>query len=75
MSVKFPVVEGGRLVRALERAGFSVSTVVGSHHVMRHADGRKTSVPVHAGKVVKRGTLAAILADVGMSADVLRRLL
>jgi predicted RNA binding protein YcfA (HicA-like mRNA interferase family) len=62
-------------VRALKRAGFYVSRIVGSHHVLRHADGRKTSVPVHAGRALKRGTLAGILWDVDMSADELRRFL
>jgi len=61
-----PVVPGDRLVRALERAGFR-------HHVMRHDDGRRTSVPVHAGRPVKIGTLAGILRDVGWTPDELRK--
>jgi predicted RNA binding protein YcfA (HicA-like mRNA interferase family) len=68
-----PVVPGDRVVRALERAGFHVTTIVGSHHVMRHEDGRRTSVPVHATKAVKVGTLSAILRDVGWTADDLRK--
>jgi predicted RNA binding protein YcfA (HicA-like mRNA interferase family) len=68
-----PVVPGDRLVRALERAGFRVTTTVGSHHVMRHDDGRRTSVPVHAGRPVKIGTLAGILRDVGWTPDELRK--
>ena len=75
MSGKIPVVTGGRLVRALTRAGFRVSTIVGSHHVMRHPDGRRTSVPVHGSANVKRGTVAGILAAARMDADDLRRLL
>jgi predicted RNA binding protein YcfA (HicA-like mRNA interferase family) len=34
-----------------------------------------TTVPVHAGQTLKRGTLAAILDDARMTADDLRRLL
>jgi predicted RNA binding protein YcfA (HicA-like mRNA interferase family) len=75
MSTKTPVVTGDRLIRVLRRIGFRVSTVVGSHHVLRRPDGRSTSVPVHAGRTLKRGTLAAILADADMTADDLRRLL
>ena len=70
-----PVVDGDRLVRALERAGFRVTTIVGSHHVMRHPDGRRTSVPVHGRKALKRGMLAAILRDTRMTAGDLRALL
>ena len=75
MSRKFPVVDGGRLVRALKRAGFHVSTVVGSHHVMRHPDGRRTSVPVHGKTDLKTGTIAGILHDAGLTQDELRPLL
>lgn len=42
-----PVLAGSRVVRALEKAGFKVVRVRGSHHVLRHPDGRGTSVPVH----------------------------
>jgi predicted RNA binding protein YcfA (HicA-like mRNA interferase family) len=42
-----PSVRGERVVRALEKAGFKVARVAGSHHIMRHPDGRGTTVPVH----------------------------
>ncbi len=42
---------------------------------MEHADARRTTVHVHSGQTIKRGTLAAILDDVGMTADELRSLL
>lgn len=58
-----PAVPGHRVVRALERAGFSVARITGSHYVMRHPDGRGTTVPVHQGRDVAKGTLRNILAD------------
>jgi predicted RNA binding protein YcfA (HicA-like mRNA interferase family) len=70
-----PSVRGERVVRALERAGFKVARVAGSHHVMRHPDGRGTTVPVHPGRDVAKGTLRGILSDVGMTVAELRRLL
>lgn len=70
-----PPVRGERVVRALERAGFKVARVSGSHHVMRHPDGRGTTVPVHPGRDVAKGTLRGILADTGLTLDDLRRLL
>jgi predicted RNA binding protein YcfA (HicA-like mRNA interferase family) len=63
------------LVRALEKAGFKVARVVGSHHIMRHPDGRGVTVPVHQGREVAKGTLRGILKDTGLSVDELRRLL
>jgi predicted RNA binding protein YcfA (HicA-like mRNA interferase family) len=70
-----PAVRGDRLVRALEKAGFKVARVVGSHHIMRHPDGRGTTVPVHPGREVAKGTLRGILKDTGFSVEELRSLL
>jgi len=65
----FPSVSGIRVVRALERHGFKVARVSGSHHVMRHSDGRGTTVPVHGNRDLAKGTLRGILNDVGMTID------
>ncbi len=70
-----PSVRGERVVRALEGVGFKIARVAGSHHIMRHPDGRGTTVPVHPGRDVAKGTLRGILSDVGMTVDELRRLL
>jgi predicted RNA binding protein YcfA (HicA-like mRNA interferase family) len=70
-----PSLRGERVVRALERAGFKVARVAGSHHIMRHPHGRGTTVPVHPGRDVAKGTLRGILADAGMTAEQLQQLL
>jgi predicted RNA binding protein YcfA (HicA-like mRNA interferase family) len=70
-----PSVRGERLVRGLERAGFKVARVTGSHYIMRHPDGRGTTVPVHAARDVAKGTLRGILADAGITVEELQRLL
>src|SRR5215831_6711687 len=56
-----PVVSGSRVVRALTRAGFVLDRIGGSHHVLVHpADPLRTvTVPVHAGRDLKPGTLRA----------------
>jgi len=70
-----PAVPGARLVKALQAAGFVLTGTRGSHHRLKHPDGRATTVPVHAGRDVPKGTLRAVLRDVGLSAEDLRRLL
>jgi predicted RNA binding protein YcfA (HicA-like mRNA interferase family) len=40
---------------------------------MRHPDGRGTTVPVHPGRDVARGTLRGILADAGLTVQELQR--
>jgi predicted RNA binding protein YcfA (HicA-like mRNA interferase family) len=76
LSERLPSVEGVRLVRALERAGFTVIRIRGSAHFMENGETqRRTTVHVHRGAIVKRGTLAAILDDAGLTSDDLRKLL
>ncbi|HET7013812.1 MAG TPA: type II toxin-antitoxin system HicA family toxin [Streptosporangiaceae bacterium] len=70
-----PSIPGDRVVRALERAGFKVARIAGSHHIMRHPDGRGTTVPVHAGRDVAKGTLRGILTDANLTVTELQDLL
>ena len=60
---------------ALQKAGFKVARVADSHHIMRHPDGRGTTVPVHQGRDVAKGTLRGILSDTSMTVEDLERLL
>jgi predicted RNA binding protein YcfA (HicA-like mRNA interferase family) len=41
----------------------------GSHHSLRHPDGRYTVVPVHAGETIGVGLLHKILKDAELSKD------
>jgi predicted RNA binding protein YcfA (HicA-like mRNA interferase family) len=70
-----PSVPGAKVIKALENAGFAVARINGSHHIMRHPDGRSVAVPVHGSKDLLKGTLRGVLATVGMSADEFRALL
>jgi predicted RNA binding protein YcfA (HicA-like mRNA interferase family) len=54
---------GKELMRALKKAGFEDVRVQGSHHRLRHSDGRVTTVPVHAGETIGPGLLGQILRD------------
>jgi predicted RNA binding protein YcfA (HicA-like mRNA interferase family) len=56
-------------VAALRKAGFEVARIKGSHHFLRHTDGRATVVPVHAGETIGPGLLAAILRDCEIDRD------
>jgi predicted RNA binding protein YcfA (HicA-like mRNA interferase family) len=64
-----PSVRGIRVVQALERHGFKVARVNGSHHIMRHPDGRGTTVPVHGTRDLAKVTLRGILNDVGLTIE------
>lgn len=73
MNPKQPVVSGKALIRALERDGWAVVRQRGSH-VRLKKEGRRTALVVPLHKEIRRGTLAGILRDAGMTADELREL-
>ena len=68
-------VKGKDLIAALERAGFEVTRTRGSHHFLRHPDGRVTTVPVHSGETIGPGLLSKILRDAKVSRTDLEDLL
>lgn len=70
-----PRVTGADLTAALLKAGFRVIRVRGSHHLLRHDDGRSTVVPVHSGETIGPGLLHKILRDCQMQVEDLLSLL
>jgi len=58
---RFPAFKADEGVRRLQRAGFETDHVTGSQHIMRHPDGRRTVVPYHAGRDIKRAVLRATI--------------
>lgn len=45
---RLPRLKGRELIRILKGHGFEIVRIRGSHHSMRHFDGRYTVIPVHA---------------------------
>jgi len=70
-----PRVTGPELMAALGKAGFLVLRVKGSHHFLRHEDGRSTVVPAHSGETIGPGLLHKILRDCQLTANQLTELL
>ncbi|WP_198036899.1 type II toxin-antitoxin system HicA family toxin [Nocardia sp. BMG51109] len=66
---------GRKVIRALEKCGWRLVRTRGSHHLMRHPDGREVVVPVHQGRDLKRGTLRGILKEAFMTVEELTKLL
>ncbi|MDP9187908.1 MAG: type II toxin-antitoxin system HicA family toxin [Actinomycetota bacterium] len=59
----------------LERSGWELDRVKGSHHVFRHPDRtNRVVVPVHA-KDLAKGTLNQIISGSGLTRDEFLRLL
>ena len=68
MSDRLPALKPKDVIRALEKAGFYVHHVTGSHQVLKHgADVRlRVVVPWHS-KDLKRGTLRGIIESAGLT--------
>lgn len=65
----------GQLAKALKKAGFVVFRIKGSHHFMKHPDGRCSVVFVHLGEIIGPGLLLKILRDCEWSKEELESFL
>jgi predicted RNA binding protein YcfA (HicA-like mRNA interferase family) len=72
---KLPRLRGQQLIVALRKAGFQVLRMKGSHHFLKHSDGRCTVVPVHRGEIIGPGLLSQILRECDMTQAELLKLL
>lgn len=68
---KLPVVNGKRVIQVLTKAGFLVDRIVGSHHVLVYPGDptRTVTVPVHAGRDLKPGTVRSIIRQAGFTVE------
>lgn len=66
---KLPPVKSNKMANILARMGFCKYHQVGSHAQFKHPDGRRTTIPLHQGREIPRGTLHAILRDIKISPE------
>lgn len=66
---KLSPIRGKDLILILKKQGFKQVHQKGSHVRLKHADGRKTTVPIHSGEKVGVGLLRKILRDANISRD------
>lgn len=67
---KLPRLTGKELAKIIEDFGFIYSHTTGSHMVYKHADGRRTTIPNHAGEEIGPGLLGKIIKkDLGVSRE------
>ena len=64
-TARLPRATGTQMVRFLQREGFALVRVRGSHHAMAKGELRTTG-PVHGSRRLKIGTLRGILRDIRM---------
>jgi mRNA interferase HicA len=71
LSRKLAGLNGRQIVKALQRGGYEVIRLSGSHHVMRNpkVPTSKVIVPVHGSKDLPPGTVASILRQAGLTIE------
>ena len=63
MSTKQLIFSGKDFIKILEKLGFVVIRINGSHHRMKHSDGRITTIPVHKNDDLPKGLLRKIIKE------------
>mgnify|MGYP001145119073 CR=1 FL=1 len=63
MSEKLPRVTADKVIRVLERAGFSMVRQSGSHKIYKNKDGVRITIPYHSGKTLHPTIIRNILKD------------
>lgn len=67
---RLPRLTGKELAKIVEKAGFVYSHTTGSHMIYKHLDGRKTTIPYHAGEEIGPGLLNSIIKkDLGLTRE------
>ena len=75
MTPRLPGVSPQKAGRALERGGWKLDRIKGSHHIFRHPDRTgRVVVPMHR-RDLARGTLHQIISGSGLTRDEFLRLL
>jgi predicted RNA binding protein YcfA (HicA-like mRNA interferase family) len=64
-----PVLKPREVIALLVAIGFVEVRQRGSHKQFRHADGRATTVPFHAGRDISPILLRKIARDIGLTVD------
>lgn len=72
--IRLPRASGRAVVRALQRGGFRLSHVRGSHHYLTKPDiAALVVVPVHGNQTLPAGTIRSVLRQAGLMAEELHR--
>jgi len=69
VSPKLPSFNSRQMISILKRCGFALDRQSGSHAVLIHPDGRRTTVPIHGKRDLGKGILRQIMRDAELTFD------
>jgi predicted RNA binding protein YcfA (HicA-like mRNA interferase family) len=72
---KLPVIIPKDIIRVLEKEGFVLDRIKGSHHIYYHPETKRRAVIPYHKKDLPKGTLLEILKQAGISKEAIKDLL
>jgi len=69
MSEKLPRVSYEKVIKVVEKLGFSLVRQSGSHKIYKNDEGIRITVPCHSGRTLHPKVLRNIIQDLGISVD------
>ena len=75
MSEKLPRVKANKVIRVLEKLGFTLARQSGSHKIYKNSEGIRITIPYHSGKTLHPKLLKIILRDIELSVEEFKKLL
>jgi predicted RNA binding protein YcfA (HicA-like mRNA interferase family) len=75
MKGKLPRVTAVKVIKALERVGFSLARQSGSNKIYKNKEGKRVTIPYHVGRTLHPKVLKSILRDADMRYEELKELM
>ncbi|MBE0517440.1 MAG: type II toxin-antitoxin system HicA family toxin [Methanophagales archaeon] len=75
MSQKLPRVTADKMIRVVEKLGFSLVRQSGSHKIYKNESGKRITISYHPGKVLHPKVIKSILKDADISVEKFKELL
>ena len=75
MMEKLPRITAAEAIKVLERAGFLLVRQSGSHKIYKNNEGKRVTVPYHAGRTLHPKVLQSIVRDANLTVKSFKDLL
>ena len=75
MSSVLPKITAKEIIAVLVKLGFYLARQSGSHKIYKNTEGKRVTVPFHAGKILHPKVLKSIMKDANISEEQLEEML
>ena len=75
MSGGLPKITAKEIIIILEKLGFYLARQSGSHKIYKNTEGKRATVPFHAGKILHPKVLKSIIKDANINEGQLKEML